>query len=242
MVRFTEEYVTELDEFHSKGLNSFKYVALCYVRGVAETLGVIALLYCADVFEESYYHENVNYLVYNTFATYATVSITFNSLLSCIMHFGGGNDLQSFIPLMVSGAAKIQVFHPHTIYRNVITRPVVAGLIYAIVVCLNVVTLNPPRVNEVLTPQFFGETLLTGCGINTITGLLKTLIWHWAWKREPIFKVKTVLEGVHCGSKTTPDTDRHHDEDSPQNDHLDPISEDGEYVPPKVQSYFSCSV
>jgi hypothetical protein len=242
MVRFTDDYVEELNTFHSKRENSILYVTLCYIRGISETLGVILFLYYIGIFDNSYYHDNITYLVYNTFAIYATVSITTNSLLSCIMYLGGGDEVISFIPLMVSGVAKIQIFHPHSIYRNIITRPFVAGFIYAIVICIDVFTLKPPIAGEILTPEFLWKTYLMGSGMNAITGLIKTLIWHWAFKRESIFKVRRIVKGVECGTKTSPDMGVGHIDDSPQNDNLNPIIEGGEYVPPKVQNYFSCSV
>ena len=238
MVKFTNDYVDELNEFHSKGFISVLYVAFCYIRGVLEVLCMFALLYHSNTLDEG----GVACLACNTFANYATVSIVFNSFLSCLMHFGGGNEINSFVALMVSGAAKVQIFHPRSVYRNVIMRPAVAGLLYATVVCLNVVTLNPPNVGEILTPQFFIEAYFLGNSINAATGILKTIFWHWAYKREPIFNVESIVDGVECGSKTSPDTDRTHDESHPQNDNLEPISEGGENVPPKSQNYFSCSV
>lgn len=226
MVRFTDKYTQELNMFFNTTRASVITVCVDYLRSVIEVILVLVLSY----FKFGVISESIDFkmILVNIFACYATVSMCLNSFLSCVMHVGGGNELNAFVPLITSGVAKIQIFHPHSIYRNCVTRPIVAAFFYTIAIVLDIVSMNPPSAEKVITKKLVFTLFNASLLINLTFGLLKTIVWHRLIKKEPIFNVESIVDFEH--PSTVEPTD-----ETPEDDNRD-------YEPPKVENQFTCSV
>lgn len=239
MVKFTEKYNTELDEFYNSSKNSVLTVCFHYLRGVMEVLAVLFILYKTEYFPDYFTDKDIRYVALNIFASYAIISMSFNAFFSALMAIGGHNEMSNFVPLMTSGVAKIQIFHPHTFLRNFITRPVVAGVFYMCTIFISLASLDPVRVKLVVTHEFALNAFLLSVCVNAATGLVKVLLWHFLINGDPIFRVEPIIDVFNKNEIRTMPTESG---ETPQEENLQTIPENGEYEPPKVNSYFSCTV
>lgn len=232
MVRFKQSFVDQLDEQFSSSRWTALIVIFAYVWGL---LGVSLVLYGLHTYDllvpdmpgvdTGVWFKH--YLL-NLCASYATVSIAFNAFLTLVMFIGGRNQMKSFVPLVTSGVTKIQYFHPHSILRNMVTRPLVASIMYTGIIVYDIVTFSPWAVSMVVTPKFILISIAMSLVVEVVRGFLIT-IYHKC-RGASVLSTEGVIgtDVIDSATNTTivPDLE------TPQE----------EYQPPKLETYFTIAV
>lgn len=229
MVLLKESFVRNLDEFFSSWKRTVLYVIASYLWGVGGTIITLFDLNENDLLVPQGEDKNMwfSFYVVNVFASYASTAMIFNSILSIVMSIGGSNKTTSFVALFTSGVTKIEYFYPHSIIRNIFTRPFVIGVMYTLVVVFDVSTFSPHYVSDIITPRFIAASFLTSTMVGVVQGII-VVATHKILGAD-IFVRESVI-GIDDEEVTTTSTVA--PEEIPQE----------EYQPPKLESYFSMSV
>ena len=222
VLEFSESYANELNEIFSSRRMVAIGLLVAYIRGVLESLLVLILLHVDNQLDDRYFN---GYIV-NLLFSYVSVSLMFNAAVSTLcMLCANSVQVESPVAYLISGVKKLQYFHPYSIFRNIITRPLMVSVMYTLVIIMTISTYTPHLADSTVNGLF----ILLSCGlsfsINAVTGVLKTLWLVYIGKN--VLTTKSVLFD-NPRATSTMDVPQ---EESPQ-----------EYEPPKLDSYFTISV
>jgi hypothetical protein len=231
----TDNYVQELNEYYRSNTWSVLIMTLWCIRGFTEVIMIMYIMcYFTDIDMDI-----IDMRAYKlTCFAYIVHFIGIHYILSFLSNvyvyerrivYRVDRRVKPLVARMIIGSMKLCTFYPHTIWANVVTVPVMTGVLYAgitssVIESFFIGVYVPSGKNDIII-------LLLGIGINALTGTIKTF-YHLVFDTgKDIFSIRTVTERM---------TNKHSGKDMPQEEGGGGMYGDYEppymYGPPRTRS------
>lgn len=234
--KLNKTYVKEVNDKYSSTSDIIIYIL---IPGLIRALMEICIIYIT-IFKQLHQEytlfsvESIHYLI----ISFVITTTFFHSVVTILFSFAGYDEFDSPIMIIIEGVKRLEIFYPYTIYRNCITKPIITGVVYLLTIVLFISLVHTIEIDHTFEHHFTLYAFLYSCAVNCVVGFLKIFFQNVVIKKyttEQIFDTRVITSQDKDGTNTPQMTIK----EMPQNDNLDVIYEDGEYVPPKIDGYYS---